>query len=602
MSIRIFPPMVAALILLTPMAAWAGEGSGHAVIHNIALSMVAASLLGVVMKLTRQPLILGYILAGVVIGPVGLGLITNQEEILTVAEIGLILLLFMIGLEIDLRRMLSSGRLVLLTGALQFPLSVLVGCLFFHGLDYFGWGPGRGYAALYAAIAIGVSSTMVVVKLLYDKLELDTLPGRITLGILVFQDIWAIIVLALQPNFADPRIADILHTFGSGFLLVAAALLISRHILPRIFHLAAKLPELMLVISMGWCFLVSLVAAHPWVGLSMEMGALIAGISLATFPYNLDVIAKVISIRDFFITLFFVALGMQIPVPEWPVLQVALSLVAGLLLSRFFGVFGVLHPLRAGHRTSLLATINLMQISEFSLVILSIGVNFGHIGASTLTPVLWSFSLMAVASTYLIGGSHALQGRLGAALSRLGLKDVGGDTPEIASRKEHPIIVLGFYRIASSLIAGLERAHQHLLEEILVVDFNPEVRQKLTAKNISCIYGDIGHVDTIHHAEVSHAKVVLCTLPDSVLKGVTNLKLLKMLKDVCPHAQRVMTAESPAQAGALYAEGADFVLMPSMLAGEYLVNLTEQAMHSNLSDMAEAHREALATRQEMLSS
>lgn len=596
---RIFPVL---LLAFGATEAWAGEGGGgHSVIHNIALSMVTASLLGVIMKVLRQPLILGYILSGVLIGPVGVGLITSQEEILTVAEIGLILLLFMIGLEIDLKRMLSSGKLVLLTGALQFPLSVLAGWGFFTLLAKAGLGPGAGYAALYGAIAIGISSTMVVVKLLYDKMELDTLPGRITLGILVFQDIWAIIVLALQPNFADPRVSGILHTFGAGAALVAAALFTSRFILPKVFHLAAKIPELMLILSMGWCFLVSLVAAHPVVGLSMEMGALIAGVSLATFPYNLDVIAKVISIRDFFITLFFVALGMQIPLPELPVLGVALLIVAGLVFSRFLGVFTVLHLLKAGHRTGLTTTINLMQVSEFALVILSLGVGFKHIGPEVLTPVLWAFSLMAVASTYLVGWSHPLQKWLGGVFSAVGIKDVGQAEEEILHHKEHPIVILGFFRIASGLVSELERSHQHLLEEIMVVDFNPVVRQKLVAKGIPCVYGDISHPDTMHHAEIEQARVVLCTVPDSVLKGVNNLKLLRMLKELCPHARRVMTAESPAQARALYAEGADYVLMPAVLAGAALVNVLEQALHGEMEDLRAERQSELEARQEILS-
>ncbi|MBF0603589.1 MAG: cation:proton antiporter [Nitrospirae bacterium] len=587
--------------LLPPeaLASVGGEG-GHSVIQNIALSMVTASLLGIIMKLLRQPLILGYILSGVAIGPIGLGLITSQEEILTVAEIGLILLLFMIGLEIDLKRMLSSGRLVLLTGALQFPLSVLAGLGVFYLLALVNIGPGQGYTALYSAIAIGISSTMVVVKLLYDKMELDTLPGRITVGILVFQDIWAIIVLALQPNFANPEIMGIVHTFGSGVFLVTAALLVSRFILPKIFHLAAKIPELMLIVSMGWCFLVSLVAAHPLVGLSMEMGALIAGVSLATFPYNLDVVAKVISIRDFFITLFFVALGMQIPMPEQSVLLVALTLVLALLIARFSGVFVLLHLMDAGHRTSLISTINLMQISEFSLVILSLGVSFGHIEHAALTPVLWAFSLMAVVSTYLVGWSHPLQGWLSKILVSLGLQDLGHAEEKICQRKEHPIIILGFFRIASALIAELERSHQHLLEEILVVDFNPAVREKLLAKTIPCLYGDISHPDTLHHAEIEHAQVVLCTVPDSILKGISNLKLLRMLKTLCPHARLIMTAESPRQAVELYAAGADFVLMPALLAGNALVSVLEQAMHGMMDGMSAEQRNALAERSEIL--
>ncbi|MBF0346509.1 MAG: cation:proton antiporter [Magnetococcales bacterium] len=584
-----------------PHEAWAGDdGGGHVVIHNIALSMVVASVVGLFMKVLRQPLILGYLISGIIIGPVGFGLITNQEQILTVAEIGLILLLFMIGLEIDLKRMLSSGRLVLLTGALQFPISVLAGLGFFHLLAFFGLGPGGGYAAFYSAIAIGISSTMVVVKLLYDKKELDTLPGRITVGILVFQDLWAIILLAVQPNFSNPQLSGILRTFGSGASLVVSALLVSRFILPRVFRFGAKVPELMLILSMGWCFLVSLVAAHPQVGLSMEMGALIAGVSLATFPYNLDVIAKVISIRDFFITLFFVALGMQIPLPEIPVLGVALMIIVGLILSRVLGVFTVLHLLRAGHRTSLTTAINLTQISEFALVILSLGITFGHISAEVMAPVLWAFSFMAVASTYLVGWSHVLQQRAGKLLVTMGVRDIGDALDEILHRKEHPIVILGFFRIASALVAELERTHQHLLEEILVVDFNPLVHQRLSERGIPCIYGDIGHSDTMRHVEIEHARVALCTVPDSVLKGVSNLKLLRMLKELCPNAHCIMTAENLTQAQSLYADGADYVLMPSVLTGESLVNVLELALHGTMEHLQESHREALSVRKEIL--
>ena len=198
-----------------PAVAWAG-GGGHSVISNIAVCMVAASALGFVMKVTKQPLLLGYILAGVLIGPIGLGFITDESEVKTVAEIGLILLLFMIGLEIDLKKMLSAGKLVIVTGMVQFPICVGIAYLGFSGLVSAGIDVGAGnYGTLYAALAVGISSTMIVVKP-YDKMEPDTLPGRITIGVLVFQDIWAIIVLAIQPNLSDPQILGILGTFASG--------------------------------------------------------------------------------------------------------------------------------------------------------------------------------------------------------------------------------------------------------------------------------------------------------------------------------------------------------------------------------------------------
>ncbi|MCC6807071.1 MAG: cation:proton antiporter [Deltaproteobacteria bacterium] len=587
--------------MLLPRVAEAADGSdSHSVIASIALCMVAASAFGVLMRALRQPLILGYLLAGIAIGPIGLGLINNDADIRTVAEIGLILLLFMIGLEIDLRKMLSAGRFVTITGMLQFPLcaAAVFGVLVL--LEQSGMSVGSSYTKLYFAIAASLSSTMIVVKLLYDKFELDTLPGRITVGVLVFQDIWAIILLAVQPNMANPQVGPLLATFAAGGLLVAAALLASRYVLPRIFHSVAKVPELMLVLSLGWCFLVCLVAAHPKVGLSMEMGALIAGISLATFPYNLDVIGKVVSIRDFFITLFFVGLAMQIPVPELSVVVLAAILAVVAVIARFAGIFTILYALRAGHRASLLATLNLSQVSEFSLVIAALGVTLGHIDPGALTTLIWVFSVLAVASTYLIGYSHGLQSKISGLLRRVGLKDLGGAQEYTDKKRERPIVLLGFFRLASAFIDEASRRHQHLLEQITVVDFNPIVKQKLDALGVHCVYGDISHPDTLHHAGIHDARVVLSTVPDAFLKGTNNAKVLSVIRALCPHAKIVVTAEQPSRAKELYAAGADYVLQPSAVAGAAMVPVVEQALHEALQNMREEALSELEQRREVL--
>jgi Kef-type K+ transport system membrane component KefB len=589
------------LPLLLASSSEGGEGGGHSVILNIALAMVAASLLGLIMKVLKQPAMLGYILAGVAIGPIGIGMITDHTEIVTISEIGLILLLFMIGLEIDLKKMLAAGRLVIVPGVLQFPICVAMGWAILKGLTLFGLSFGEGnYALLYTAIAISISSTMIVVKLLYDKMELDTLPGRITVGILVFQDIWAIIVLAIQPNLADPKILSILLTFAKGGLLVALALAISRWVLPVIFHVVAKIPELLLVLSLGWCFLVALVAAHPFVGLSMEMGALIAGVSLATFPYNLDVIAKVVSIRDFFITLFFVALGMQIPMPTPSVLLVSLVIVFVALVIRAFGVFAVLQTLRAGHRTSLLPTINLSQVSEFALVIVAIGIGYEHVSQESLTYIIWVFSVLAVASTYLVTYSHPLQDFWRRLLLKLGVKDIGKALEDEHRHKEHPILILGFFRIASAFMDEVFRKHQDLIEQIKVVDFNPVVRKKLEKMGVYCVYGDISNIDTLHHAHVEGAKVVLCSVPDSILKGTTNKNLLSLVRSLCPEAQVILTAESPSQAAELYKAGADFVIQVSAIAGAGAAIAVEQALSGTLEALREEQAAELGARNEVL--
>ncbi len=575
-------------LLLTPALAWAGGGgAGGTVIRNIAVSMVAASALGFLMKVLRQPLLLGYVLGGVLVGPLGLGMVSGREEIETLSEIGLILLLFMIGLEIDLRKMLAAGRLVIVTGVLQFPVSLGLGWLVLKGLTTLGLSFGEGaYAVLYIAVAISISSTMIVVKLLYDKRELDTLPGRLTVGILVFQDLWAIIVLAVQPNLSNPELSGLLRTFGSGAVLVGAALAASRFVLPRLFQVVAKVPELMLVLSLGWCFLVGLVAAHPAVGLSMEMGALIAGVSLATFPYNLDVIAKVLNIRDFFITLFFVSLGMQIPVPDGGVLLVAGAVALTLLLTRLAGVFGILHLLKAGRFSSILPSLNLAQMSEFSLVILAMGFAHRHIGQDTLTVGIWSFALLAVGSTYIIGASHALERLISRGLDAVGLRATREAPAAQANEADRPIVLLGFFRVASALLDEIQKRDQHLLRELKVVDFSPEARERITALGIPYVYGDVSHPDTLHHAQLDHARVLISSVPDNLLRGTSNSKLLKVLRELNPSAQIIVTAESPEQAAQLYEQGADYVLQPQAVAGVALITAVQQARQMALSSVA----------------
>ncbi len=593
---------LAAITLFTPAVAQASEGDGeHAVIRNIALCIVGACGLGFLMRLLRQPLLLGYILAGVLIGPVGLGLIADHSEIITIAEIGLILLLFMIGLEIDLKKMRAAGKWVLVPGVVQFPLCAGAAYLALGGLERVGLDLGAGsYARLYVAIGISLSSTMIVVKLLFDKMELDTLAGRITVGVLVFQDIWAIIVLAIQPNMNNPEILGLLRTFGAGACLVGVALLASRYALPPMFKRVAQVPELMLVISLGWCFLVALVAALPAVGLSMEMGALIAGISLATFPYNLDVVAKAVSIRDFFITLFFVALGMQIPLPDLDVIIVALAVVGVALFVRFIGVFGVLYGMRAGHRASLVPTINLSQVSEFSLVILSLGIGFGHLEGDTLTTLIWVFAFLAVASTYFINFSHAVQRGLSRALSFVGIKDIGGVHETAASDDHRGVVMLGFFRIASAFLEEVMTKHPELAKQIKVIDFNPQTKAKLEALGIPCVYGDISHPDTLHHASIHHAHFVVCTIPDAFLKGTSNQKLLTVLRGLCPHAKIVVTAETVGQARVLYEQGADYVLESSQVAGDWLASVIERGVMGELAAIQEHAKRDLFARKEVL--
>ena len=252
----------------------------HELIRDITLCILFAWGLGLLAHYAKQPLILAYLVAGFLIGPYGMGWVKSQESIQTISELGLIFMLFMIGLEIDLKKIVRAGRVILFAALGQLVGGCLLGILFFSAIGL-PMGGGK-FDALYLCIACALSSTVIIVKVLYEKRELDTLPGRITLGVLVLQDIFAILFLAVQPSLADLQITVVLVSIARVCILVATALALSRYVLPHLFHRIARRPELVLLGALAWCFLIGEIAER--LHLSREMGSLVAGVSLSTFP------------------------------------------------------------------------------------------------------------------------------------------------------------------------------------------------------------------------------------------------------------------------------------------------------------------------------
>lgn len=593
-------------ILLSKPVLASGDG-GSGLVSAVGIAIIAATVMSFLGHMMRQPLLLAYIAAGVLIGPnIGLGLVADPKNIETISHIGLILLLFLIGLEIDIKKLKEAGRSLVATGLFQFLLCVLLGLGFFYLLG-FTVGGGR-YDLVYLAACCALSSTAIVVKLLYGKFEIDTLAGRITLGVLVFQDIWAIILLGIQPNLANPKILMILFSFFKGGVLVVFAFLLSKYLLPRLFRKVSRIPELVLVASLGWCFFICGLAGY--LGLSLEMGALIAGISISTFPYNLDVMARVVNIRDFFVTLFFVALGMQIPNPMGNpgVMAMAGIVSAFLIVSRFLAVYPVLYFLGNGNRVSLLTSINLSQISEFSLVITALGMRAGHIGQDVMSLVIFVFVITSVVSTYMINYSDALQRALAFVLTRVGLKDIGSHEEEAREGAGREIVLLGFHRNASSLISEIMDTDGGVLpgdvrDRIMVVDFNPEVHSSLQSLGIKVVYGDVGHLDTLHHAGLEKAKLVISTVPDSILVGTDNLKFIRHIRRMNPGARIIVTAESVQRALKMYAEGADYVFLPRIITARHLVTMMGEILSGDparLKAIVRDETEALVRRHEIV--
>jgi len=569
---------------------------------NLGLAIIFSTVFAICAKALKQPLILAYLAAGIVLGPeMGVGLIKDETNINIISEIGLILLLFIIGLEIDFKKLVSSGRTLIISGISQFIICTAVGIGFFMCLGFSL--KNNQFDALYLSIALALSSTMIVVKLLYDKFELTTLPGRITLGILVFQDIWAILFLSLQPNLMSPSAANILLSFAKGLGLILFSIIASKYLLGRIFNFIAKVPELLLVTAIAWCFLLSGLAG--FIGLTREMGALVAGISLSAFPYNIDVIAKVVNIRDFFVTLFFVGLGMQIPAPSPSLLGYAATTSVFLIVTRFVSVFPVLFVMKSGLRASLLPSINLSQMSEFSLVIASVGLSLGHISAQTVGIITVVFSILSIVSTYMIQYNHQIQHIVSLLLEKLGFKDIHTDQQDLKNREQgKEIVFFGFFREASSIFYEIEHLQEDgenfVTNKVLVIDFNPSVYYKLKSRGVMCVYGDISSLDTLQHAHIESAKVVVSSIPDSILRGTTNHRLMQFVKRICPSAQVIVTDNTIQSALSLYDRGADFVFIPRLHSAKYMARIIAESLNNNLDSYKKEEIDNLLKRKEVI--
>lgn len=534
-------------------------------LQDIGLSIIFATLCAHLARLLRQPLMLGYVAGGILLGTqLGFGFVKDEASIQLISEIGLILLLFIIGLEINVRELLKMGRKMMILGVAQFAGCVLAGLLVFQVIVK----PGTGsFDLLYLAVAAALSSTLIVVKLLHEKFEIHTTTGRLTVGVLVLQDLWAIFFIAFQPNFQNPQLWVVARSLGASVLLVALAFAVSRFLLSRIFASVSKNPELVLLTSVTWCFILCGIGGAA--GLSKEMGALVAGLSIAAFPYGMDVIAKLVGVRDFFVTLFFVSLGLKMPQPTLSLISVSFFVMGTVLFTRFLSIVPTLSFLGYGPRIGIVTAVNLSQISEFSLVILTLGASYGHVSEETQSLVLSSMLLTSLVSPYLIMGNNAIA----KTLSRFfcftqKLKEQ--EKEDAAAAVKPDIVLLGCFREGLVFLDALEAEAPELKSRLLAVDFNAALQAPLAARGFKWCYGDLSHPETLEHAGIHHASVILCSLSDTYLKGTNTERLLSQLKKMAPHAKVIMMADESKKAEELKVKGAEQVVVGSQLSGKQL--------------------------------
>jgi Kef-type K+ transport system membrane component KefB len=571
-----------------------GAGGVNPLVLDLGICLVISAVFGVLFERLRIPSIAALLVAGVIAGPIGLSLVHERHSIDAISNLGLTLLLFVIGLEIKFGSLVASGRTLLVSGLVQVPLTVAIAAAAFATLSLSGWGALSGaYTALYLGVACAFSSTLLVVKLLQEKLKLDSVSGRLCVGLLIFQDVWAIVFLALQPNLAEPDVRPIALTFLGIAILVALAMLFARYVLPVAFRVVAKVPELVVTLSLGWCFGLGIIGSSLGamlrfcgidveLSVSMEMGALIAGASLAASPYAHEVVAKVSNLRDFFVTLFFVGLGMSIPAPEgFDVVILSLVLSAVAVATRYFVFLPLLYYTGLDRRNALDTATKLAQISEFCLVIAYLGHQVGHLEPTLVSAIIFAFVVTALATPQLFRVSDRLYDYAQPLLERLGFREPAS-AREDADHEAPRIVILGFHRIAAAILHELKVNHPDVLARTLVIDINVATHERIRELGAKVLYGDISSAAMLEHAKAHHAEIVLSTVSDELLKNTTNARIAQTVRSINPDAALIVHATRLADVDELLRSGATDVFVPPVDTAAAILPAVEAALNGEL--------------------
>ncbi|MCK5624238.1 cation:proton antiporter [Candidatus Pacearchaeota archaeon] len=525
---------------------------------ELSLIIVIAVLIAGLMRLLKQPLIIGYILTGIIVSPYFLNIVKSTETISVFAQIGVAFLLFIVGLSLSPKVIKEVGKVSLITGIGQITFTSLIG--FFISKFLLGFST---IVSLYISLALAFSSTIIIMKLLSDKNDLEKLYGKISIGFLLVQDVFVIILLMVISSFSGKlnKISLTLETAIFGVVAIGIFVLIVIYLLPRLSKFFAKSQELLFLFSIGWGL--GLAALFHYIGFSMEIGALIAGITLSISPYHYEVSSKMRPLRDFFIILFFILLGSQMVFGNMGQLIVpAIFLSLFILIGNPLIVMTLMGLLGYKKRTGFQAGFTVAQISEFSLILIALGVSVGHLTQEILSLVTIVGLITISGSTYLMLYSDKIYPYFSKYLSIFERKKV---RKEKEIKLKYDSVLFGYNRIGFSILKSFKK----IKEKYLVVDFNPSTVSDLQKFNIPCIYGDVDDTEFLKTLELSKIKMAVSTIPDFE----TNALLIENVRAVNNKAVIIVRAHTIKDALDLYKEGANYVLTPHFLGGEYVAKM-----------------------------
>ncbi|MCR4305557.1 MAG: cation:proton antiporter [Candidatus Daviesbacteria bacterium] len=556
---------------------------------QLAIILGLCSVLGYGVVRFKLPILIAYLLGGLMIASTAIFDPRASEVLNFLPEIGIAFVLFLIGMELDLREIKSLGKPIVLAGILQITITTILGASLAKVL---GFGSIESW---YLGVGLAFSSTILVVKLLLDKKDEGALYGKLAVGILILEDLLAVLLLVLLTVSGSVLGLGLQQAFPLLALVLKAVLLfglvfvLSKFVLPTVFRSVSGQKELLFITALAWCFIY--ISFAIILGFSVVIGAFLAGIALANSPFHYQIQGKVKPLREFFVALFFVYLGTQVDFSElgkiYPVtlLFTAYTLfVKPTIFLLILGIFGF------RKHTMFQTALSLTHISEFSLILLLVGFKLGVITQSALTTIALSTVLSMIVASVMITNSAKLYKRLNRILSffeRRNYKHALESWSDYRNMEGY-IIVIGARKVGGEIVKLLKR------EKIpqIVLDFNPHQVDILLKEKIPVLYGDMGDPEVLDGLNLQNARMVISTSASED----DNKLLLEELKSRHINVPVIVRAETADEAQILYKAGADFVIIPEILAGDFLVEKLREHLPDGdfFKDRAEIEMEKLS--------
>ena len=525
------------------------------VFTQLSLVIAVAAAVAMVMRLLRQPLIMGHIITGIIVGPALLNILQDTHAFETFSEIGIALLLFIIGLELSVATLKRLGKPVFLTAAAILTTVGTLGYLFGATFHF------SVAESLILGLGLFFSSTIIIAKVLSDKKELTRLNGQIAVGVILLDDVVATIALLFVATGGSGQSLDAM-TLGvlalKGALVIGVLALVATKVLPSLLKRVAKSQELLFLFALAWGF--GIATLVKFAGFSIEIGALFAGVALAHLPYTHQIEAKLKPLRDFFIILFFISLGQSLELANLAAVAVpAVLLSFVVLILKPLVVMISLGVLGYTRRTSFKTGVNLSQISEFSIILVILAQQAGVVG-DRLSALITLIAIITIAaSTYLMKYDDALYAKLG---SRLRLFERSTTTEEKHRAKEYPLVLFGYRNGGQQFIKTFKK----MKERFVVVDYDPEVIEELEHRHIECLYGDATDPELLADIDLDKVKLIVNSIGDHAV----NKHVLRIVRRRNKDAVVVCYSDDHNQASELYKLGASYLLLPHFIVSEKL--------------------------------